>query len=219
VWDATDGKALLTLDLETSPNGGHVVYSPDGKWLAFTSGNHVQIVDAVSGGALLNLAPFDHPAVDVVFAPDGQRIAAASGPGPLCIYDSNTGNLLLEFTESTTGLQQIVFSPDGKRLASASEDGAILWDAATGKKLLTFTGHGKRSRINGIAFGGPPGADGKWVAIARSKSGSCQPLAGKWPSHSGSTAIPVRSIVSPSGALWAPMAHKFLHVAVRPSNP
>ncbi len=54
-----------------------------------------------------------------------------------------TGNLLLEFTESTTGLQQIAFSPDGKRLASASDDGAIIWDATTGKQLLTFTGHGK----------------------------------------------------------------------------
>ncbi len=36
VWDATDGKALLTLNLEKTPTEGHVVYSPDGKRLAFT---------------------------------------------------------------------------------------------------------------------------------------------------------------------------------------
>jgi len=166
VWDATDGQALLTFNLEKTPDSGHVVYSPDGKRLAFNSGNRVQIVDAVSGGALLSLAPFDSAAIDVAFAPDGQRIAAATFAGLVRIYNSSDGNPLLEFTGKTTGLQQIAFSPDGKRLASANDEGASIWDATTGKQLLLFTGHGKGVRTSGVAFGGPPGADGKWVASA-----------------------------------------------------
>jgi WD40 repeat protein len=40
------------------------------------------------------------------------------------------------------GLWDAVFSPDGRRIATASIDGtAKVWDAATGRCLLTFTGH------------------------------------------------------------------------------
>ncbi len=160
VWDAIDGKALLTLNHEKTPSPGHVAYSPDGKRLAFDSGNTVQIVDAVNGNGLLTLAPFDSDAVDVVFAPDGLRMAAATFAGLVRIYNSSDGQLLLEFTENTTGLQQIAFSLDGKHLASALDEGVSLSDATTGKQLLLFTGHGKGVRTSGVAFS----PDGEWVA-------------------------------------------------------
>ena len=42
------------------------------------------------------------------------------------------------------------------------QEGASIWDAATGKQLLTFSGHGKGVRSSGIAFS----PDGKWVATS-----------------------------------------------------
>jgi WD40 repeat protein len=35
----------------------------------------------------------------------------------------------------------IAFSPDGKRIASAGRDGATVWDASTGHKVLSIPGH------------------------------------------------------------------------------
>jgi WD40 repeat protein len=36
----------------------------------------------------------------------------------------------------------VALSPDGKRIASGSDDGTVrVWDAATGKNLLTLNGH------------------------------------------------------------------------------
>jgi len=76
------------------------------------------------------------------------------------IYESNTGKMLIEFPTSSAGIQRIAISPDGKRIASANGDGAYVWDAATGRQLLTFSGHGVGIRSSGIAFS----PNGKWIA-------------------------------------------------------
>ena len=162
VWDAQDGKLLRTISHAATPNLSELAYSPDGKKLAFDSGKHVEVVGAVSGTALLTLAPFADDAVVVVFSADSRRIAAGTRAGVVRIYDSNDGSQLLEFAQTAAGLQQLAFSPDGTRLASANQEGASIWDAATGKQLLTFSGHGKGVRSSGIAFS----PDGKWVATS-----------------------------------------------------
>ena len=85
----------------------------------------------------------------------------------LRIYDSNNRSLLLEFSTTHGGSDehyfwQMAFSPDGGRraFATAQADGAYVWDVATGKQLLSFSGHGEGTRTSGIAFS----PDGKWVA-------------------------------------------------------
>lgn len=94
------------------------------------------------------------------------RLALAGNDGTVRICDSTTGNQLTEFTtvldDSDGQLWQIAFSPDGAWIASANSDGAHVWDATTGEKLLTFTGHGIGARTSGVAFS----PDGKRVASA-----------------------------------------------------
>ena len=56
-------------------------------------------------------------------------------------------------------MHAVVFSPDGQRLATASADGtAKIWDATTGKELLTLSGH------TGLLFNVAFSPDGKSVA-------------------------------------------------------
>jgi WD40 repeat protein/transcriptional regulator with XRE-family HTH domain len=53
----------------------------------------------------------------------------------------------------------VIFSPDGKQVATASQDKtAKIWDAATGKLLITLRGH--RESVNGIVYS----PDGKRIA-------------------------------------------------------
>jgi WD40 repeat protein/class 3 adenylate cyclase len=168
IWDAVSGQELRTIALQnflSAGNGvpGGISYSPDGKRLVFCDDQIVSIVDATSGAEILTLPPFKNPTVDVVFSHDGIQIAAASREGTIGIFDSSTGKLILEFLASRSVdvyVQRIAFSPDGKHIASANEDGLYVWDATTGKNLLTFSGHGAGIRSSGIAFS----PDGKWIA-------------------------------------------------------
>src|SRR5262249_15318101 len=61
----------------------------------------------------------------------------------------------------TNWISSVAFSPKGDLLASGGTDGtAILWDPASGKRLLTLDG--KKGHVNGLAFS----KDGKTLAAA-----------------------------------------------------
>jgi WD40 repeat protein/transcriptional regulator with XRE-family HTH domain len=165
VWDADTGEVLRTLSHEGGGNGGSPAYSPDGRQLAVVRGNGAAVFDVQSGAELFALAAFASPAFDVVYSPDGARIALGSNDGTVRIVDAAHGRLLLEFSttsDSDGQLWQLAFSPDGQRLATANSDGAYVWDAASGEQLLAFSGHGEGVRTSGITFS----PDGKWAASA-----------------------------------------------------
>ena len=96
---------------------------------------------------------------NIVFSPDGTRLAVGSSIG-VWMYDARTGEELALFTGHTEPIWAVAFSPDGKTLASGAvrkprwwrEDSEIfLWDADTGEHLATF----KR----------PPEIASEWEAI------------------------------------------------------
>ncbi|MDE0018976.1 MAG: hypothetical protein OXU51_22540, partial [Candidatus Poribacteria bacterium] len=48
-------------------------------------------------------------------------------------------------------VNSVSFSPDGNTLASGSDDDTVrLWDAATGREILTLTGHS--DSVNSVSF-------------------------------------------------------------------
>jgi predicted NACHT family NTPase len=79
------------------------------------------------------------------------------------------------FTKTLGSIWSVVFSPDGKLFATGDSVGVIrLWEAASGRELVTFKGH--TGWVNSVAFS-PDGA--------RLASGSADSSVRLWDIHSG----------------------------------
>ncbi len=89
---------------------------------------------------------------NVAFSPDGTRLAVGGSIG-IWIYDVRPGKEkeLDLLTEGTEAVNALAFSPDGAVIASGGSDRTVrLWDAVTGQRVGTFTGH--KNAITSIAF-------------------------------------------------------------------
>ena len=97
---------------------------------------------------------------EIVYSPDGSRLAVAGGIG-IWIYDAVTGDELSLLTGHNGDVRCVAFSPDSSILASASLQEVRLWDVTTGTLRNAITrAHTNISTdwINGVAFS-PDGTD------------------------------------------------------------
>ena len=119
----------------------------------------VKIWDATTGQEMLSLKGHTGPVSSVVYSPDGQRLASASGggkpgEGTVRVWDATTGQEIRAWKALLfrSGVK-VAFSPDGKRLAAnvrlpgaggppGPGAGEVkVWDAQTGEELLSLKGH------------------------------------------------------------------------------
>jgi WD40 repeat protein len=131
IWDAATGKQIRPL-----PQGDFlrsVIFSPDGRRLAFGIGHWVSIVDVETGEELLRTPPGDR-VFRVAFSPDGRRLATASEGQTVRLLDPVSGQELAALRVSGGELWGVAFSPDGRYLATCSGykgNGTIqIWDAS-----------------------------------------------------------------------------------------
>lgn len=91
----------------------------------------------------------------------GRRTVASRSDGKVQVWDVTTGDEVHILEVGALGVNReqssfygagrsLAFSPDGRRLATGAGDNVIVWDAETGKLLLTLKGH--RSDVNSVAF-------------------------------------------------------------------
>lgn len=92
------------------------------------------------------------------FSPDGTRLATAGSDYTAKIWDMSTYQVLSNLKINERDVYDVAWSPDGTRLATSGTTDVIIWDAATGEKLLTlpgeFVGHtvGNFLGVGEIAF-------------------------------------------------------------------
>jgi WD40 repeat protein len=142
-----------------------VAFHPAGTRIATADwAGTLTVWDAASGRELFAASAHDCPITEVVFSPDGRRIATAAGEdgrGEAALWDAETGACQSRLHGHVDWVLAVAFSPDGRRLATASGDRTIrVWDPAGGRVLLTLRGH--KDRVSSIAYS----PDGRRIASA-----------------------------------------------------
>jgi hypothetical protein len=79
---------------------------------------------------------------DVVFSPDGAKIASCGEDMTVRLWSTASGALLNTITGHEGAVMGVDYAPDGKTIASCSEDKTVrLWDVETGEALQVLQGH------------------------------------------------------------------------------
>ena len=89
VWDATTGNVLFTSQAGDQYSTAGLAWAPNSQYFAFTSDQGVQVWDITRGTLLLTyygLTGGPDLIFTVSWAPDGKRIASASGDGTVQVW-------------------------------------------------------------------------------------------------------------------------------------
>lgn len=139
-----------------------VAWSPDGARLASAAeagDGPLRLWDPQSGRCLAALEPMRSVRC-VAYSPDGTRLACG-GFNQLRVWDGDRWQTFAELDRHQRVLC-VAWSPDGGRLAGGGEDGAAhIWDAHTGRRLLTLPHPPTSSGVSPTALTAPawsPGA-------------------------------------------------------------
>ncbi|UYN96342.1 MAG: PD40 domain-containing protein [Enhydrobacter sp.] len=116
--------------------------SPDGTWLAVSSGRDVHLWSISGKAESLVLRGHADDVLAIAFAADGRTIVTAGGKQAL-LWQARDGRLLGALGGHRQNIRDVAVSPDGRRVLTGSFDGtARLWDVETRRLVLTLDGHG-----------------------------------------------------------------------------
>ena len=125
--DVSTGNELATLtDIEVPSN---LVFSPDGKIVAFSSHGRISLWNTETGSLVNTFLP---PASALAFSPDGKKLVTGSREGDVEIWDAETGGAVTSsielegFSNTVAPIRSLVFSPNGTLLAVAKDEGAYV---------------------------------------------------------------------------------------------
>jgi serine/threonine protein kinase/WD40 repeat protein len=170
VWDLTRGaREVFACDARTRIR----LLSTNGRWLATVRDlpgpvdqreREVTVWDVEGGGKRCVLRG---RIVNVLFSPDGRRIAARLSPEGRTAFQTRGDPIEVKVWDADTGAEvahlkedveygAMAFSPDGKWLAAPAKSGSqavgevLVWDLATGEPRARLKGHA--ITVDGLAF-------------------------------------------------------------------
>ena len=203
IWEAKTGQELSDIRL-TSPVW-EAAWSPNGLQLATTSAAGLaQVWDVSSGKEIFTLQGKTLEPFDIVWSPDGKSLATTGGSGfSVRIWDATPATLTLSGAQQ--GMQWVSWSPDGKRLVTTGVDNtAVVWNAETGKALLTFREHTDDVQD---AFWSPNGSKivtTDWDNVAMVWDANTGKVLAKFTGHVGEPIAKFNGVDSMFGGGWSP---------------
>lgn len=151
LWDALTGQNIFSSGTQS------YAWADDGIGIAIAGqGNTIHILNMDIGQELFTISSEHFKKLWAIsWSPDRQRIATSSLDGTVEIWNASTGNRLQSFSDPGIAPQNahnitslfITWSPDSSRILTQriETNGAYkslqIWDATTGNKLFTFSGH------------------------------------------------------------------------------
>ncbi|RKU22766.1 hypothetical protein C6499_19385 [Candidatus Poribacteria bacterium] len=139
-WDSETGLHLKTFKKGYETSG--LVFSEDGKTLAYAEGLDIRLQDAGTGEEKMRLTGHTWGMHSMALSPDGDTLASGSEDMTIRLWDMRTGAHKKTLNGHQHRVYSVAFSPDGKILASGSDDNTVrLWRVDTGETERILTGH------------------------------------------------------------------------------
>jgi WD40 repeat protein len=175
----------LELDLGAAPLT-QLAFSPDGAWLVTAAGDPephptmksvhapgpLKVWDTATGRLLRTIDAGPRELLrSLAVSPDGKRIVTArhdflGQTADLKVWSVETGAALVTlepaFAGKETRVEDVAFSPDGKRVAGVVGDTVVLWEADTGRDIISLKNVKTPGRFQSVAFS----PDGRRLAVA-----------------------------------------------------
>ena len=156
-WDVAAHK-VLALPAGTRATGV-VAASPDGQTLAYEDDSGaIRLVDAEHGTELRRFALSGTKYSQLVFSPDGRRLAGGGTSGDqvhVAVWDVPSGELRHRWDwpkgrDPHSTVESLCFTPDGSRLAAAvfRQSAAYVWDLTAGQQIARLS----HNQVYGLSF-------------------------------------------------------------------
>ncbi|MEZ4707564.1 MAG: BTAD domain-containing putative transcriptional regulator [Caldilineaceae bacterium] len=144
----TEGAQLQRLQVTNSPIW-RILFSPDGKWLAWTcAGQQIRLLN-LENGRLSHAMPTYYGAFCLGFRHDSSQFFTDGANHALLVRDVAEGEIRRYLPGHAGSLTSIEVSPVGDIVASSSADGSIrLWNTDTGQCLAVLQFHGPYAGMN-----------------------------------------------------------------------